>query len=57
MYIFNMKIHHAKQIEETIEQRSARLKSPVGVTDFLLAKEQCPEIPDEFLIQLMFGKK
>ena len=42
-------------VEETSEAQRERLKRPVGAADYLIEREKCPDIPPEFLHQLMFG--
>jgi hypothetical protein len=34
-----------------------RLKRPIGAMDYVLTKQACPDVPDEFLMQLLFGGK
>lgn len=40
---------------ETDDERHARLKRPVGVIDAVLIKQSCPEIPENFILKMMFG--
>jgi hypothetical protein len=43
------------QIQETDEERRARLTRPVGVADYLIIKEKCADIPDDFILRLLSG--
>ena len=40
---------------ETDEERRRRLKSDVGIADYAIVKQAIPDIPDEFLLRLMYG--
>lgn len=40
---------------ETEEERRARLNRPIGVSDVALVKQYHPDIPDDFLLRMMFG--
>lgn len=44
-----------KAITETDDERRARLKKDVGILDYAIVKSNLPEIPDEFLMRLMYG--
>lgn len=44
-----------KPIEESESEMRERLKRPVGAMDYAIVKQTCPDIPDELLMQLLFG--
>lgn len=43
------------EIPESAEAKRARLSRPIGAMDAAIVKSACPEIPDKFLLELMFG--
>lgn len=46
-----------KPIQESEAEMRERLKRTIGVMDYAIVKQTLPDIPDEFLMRLMFGGK